>query len=149
MKQSHVRSRSSPAYQSIQTCEKLAIASAASDIEMLRTALIDKLLFDEIITLQEENFNYDNLRYIFENYLPDVLQANPRSRVVFCVSGHGSDFDDHGFLYLAKTKSITANRYSDLTDAINLTSLKTLMAPTMRNAQHFLALINACNGLLS
>jgi len=52
---------------------------------MLRTALIDKLLFDEIITLQEENFNYDNLRYIFENYLPDVLQANPRSRVVFCV----------------------------------------------------------------
>jgi hypothetical protein len=124
----------------------LQLPAAATDIGMLQRVLIDKLGFDEVITLQNEDFSFQNLRYIFENYLPDLLQANPKSRVLFAYSGHGSDFDDQGFLYFSNTATINAGSYAELTDALNLTTLKVMMAPTMRNAQQFLALINSCNG---
>jgi hypothetical protein len=124
----------------------LQLPAAANDIEMLRVTLIDKLQFDEIITLQNEDFNFANLQYVFENYLPDVLRAYPKSRVLFAFSGRGSDFDDYGYLYFQDTRNILAEKYADLTSAINLSSLKIMMGPTIKNAQHFLALINACKG---
>jgi hypothetical protein len=124
----------------------LQLLPASNDIAMLSDVLVRRLMFDEVIILKNENFNLDNLHYVFENYLPDLLKANPGSSVLFAFSGHGSDLDDYGFLYFSNTKTIDASSYSDLDRAINLTSLKTMMAPTIRNAQHFLALINACNG---
>lgn len=126
--------------------ERLQLPPAANDIEMLDELFIHRLGFDEVITLQDKDFSLANLYFVFSNYLPDLLQASPGSRVVFAFSGHGSDFDNQGFLYFGSTKTITASSYAELIDALNLTTLKVIMAPTMHSAQQFLALINACNG---
>jgi hypothetical protein len=101
----------------------LQLPPVENDIDMLRAALVDKLGFDEVITLKNQDFSFANLRYIFENYLPDVLQANPRSRVVFAYSGHGSDFDNQGFLYFANTKTIGASSYAELVHGARYFSL--------------------------
>jgi hypothetical protein len=124
----------------------LQLPPAEHDVEAMATLLIEKLRFDEIIVLKNEDFTFGNLRYVFENYLPDVLRGSSKSRVLFAFSGHGADFEDSGFLFFPATKTIQAASYTDLTDAVNLTSLKATLAPTIWTAQQFLALINACNG---
>jgi hypothetical protein len=116
------------------------------DVEALSTALIDQLKFDEVLVLKNNDFNRDNLRYLFEIYLPDALQRNSKSRVLFSFSGHGSDFQDTGYIFFPSTKTIDVRSYEDLVDAIDMAVMKSMMVPTIRHAQHFLALINACHG---
>jgi hypothetical protein len=119
---------------------------ADHDVEALSTVLIQQLKFDEVLVLKNNDFNRENLRYLFEIYLPDALQRNPKSRVVFSFSGHGSDFQDTGYIFFPSTKTIDVRSYDDLVDAIDMSVMKSMMVPTIRHAQHFLALINACNG---
>jgi hypothetical protein len=116
------------------------------DIEMLTTMTAEQLKFDEVIVLKNEDFNSANLRYVFRVYLPDVLVDNPKSRVLFAFSGHGANLGESGYLFLSSTTTISPQRHADVDNAIGLDELAGFLGPTVDQAQHFLALINACKG---
>jgi hypothetical protein len=126
--------------------DRLQLPPASYDVETLSDILIKRLRFDEVIVIKNNDFSLSNIKYVFENYLPDLLRSNQKSRVLFAFSGHGADFEDIGYLFFPETKTISAGAFSDLVAALDLNQLKTILAPTIRYAQHFLALINACNG---
>ncbi|NRP86935.1 Serine/threonine-protein kinase pkn1 [Ensifer adhaerens] len=116
------------------------------DVDTLTELLRDRFKFDEVIVLKNADFSVQNLRYVFSEYIPDVLRQHGSSQVLFAYSGHGADFEHTGYLFLNDTTSIDPHSYEDLANAIDMDELKILMKPTIREATHFLALVNSCKG---
>jgi Caspase domain len=116
------------------------------DVGTLSTLLRDNLGFDEVIILKDRDFSRDNLRYLFSDYIPSQLQGRKNSQVLFAYSGHGADFRNTGYLFLSDTPTIDPHSYGDIDNALDMDELKVLMKPTIREATHFLALLNSCKG---
>jgi Caspase domain len=116
------------------------------DVDQLSAILRDKLGFDEVIILKDKDFSEKNLKYLFSVYIPSELRARKNSQVLFAYSGHGADYQDSGYLFLADTATIELHRDEDLVHTMDLEALRVLMKPTITVATHFLVLLNSCKG---
>jgi hypothetical protein len=116
------------------------------DVDTLSTILRTKLNFDEVIVLKGKDFSRANLTYLFKEYIPGQLQGRKNSQVLFAYSGHGADYRDTGYLFFSDTTTIDPHNYADLDKAMDMEELKVLMKSTIREATHFLALLNSCKG---
>ncbi|MGR9249956.1 hypothetical protein [Rhizobium leguminosarum] len=122
------------------------IKQVHNDVVTLRQILWEKFLYDEVIVLENEGFSKSSLDLVFTGYLPSVLSANNKSRVLFTFSGHGAEFENEGYIFFPPTKSININQIADARDAIDFVYLKGILNATIKRSHQFLALINSCNG---
>lgn len=125
---------------------ELQLPFAQADVDMMAELFTEKLGYDEVITIANDEFSVETISYIFGSYLPNQLSRHEKSQVVFSFSGHGADFDGAGYLFTSDTESIEIESYLDAKNTIGLGLLKALLQPTLGTAHQFLALINSCNG---
>ena len=113
-----------------------------NDIRIL-TNVFKSQGFDEIIVLDENDFNETNLAFLFEQHLPEVFRGAPGSRFVFAFSGHGftdKGADGEGFLLKGNAVSLR-----DGMNAISFTRLRRWLEPLSRMTFQTLTLINSCD----
>lgn len=117
---------------------------AAADISRLKRFLTNHQRFDEVVVLQDEDFNISNISYFINVYFYDRVKKFPKSRFLFAYSGHGISSDDTegpSFILLSN-----ANDWNDRINALNLRHLRSSLQDIARRSYQTLVLLNACFG---
>ena len=117
------------------------LPQARIDSNLLVEFLTNRDIFDDVIKLSNEDFNYNTLHYFLSEYIPEQLKGRPKTRFLFFFSGHGFIDDDKlGHLLTSKAKNL-----KDKTNAIPASILRTYLLNATNNVYNALVLINACN----
>lgn len=119
------------------TLSKLPAAEA--DLKNLSAYFRQEGFADEIVTLQNSDFTFENLNFFLNFYFPDRLTTYPNSRFVFAFTGHGLTDQKRGYLLLPNASSL-----SDKAHSIDLNVLKPLFDQVIESARYSLILINSC-----
>ena len=126
-------------YPNLSGSEK-TLEPAEQDMRKLVKYLKEVEHFDEIIVLKDESMNYKNLQYFLQEYFPEKLKNNPKSRFLFAYSGHGIYDDPNGYLLESVATSMT-----DKGNAIDLKHLRAFFPSIVQNGHQVLVLLNACH----
>lgn len=117
---------------------------AAEDMRKMINYVVDVEKFDEVVLLQNENFNLENMDFFLDKYFPERLKEFPQSRFLFIYSGHGMTTKMPNGAMSGAILTSDAKHLSDREHTISMATIRAQLTNIINNAYDVLVLINAC-----